>query len=373
MLTAFRDAQIPLLAAMLLGGCSAKLARAVRRRSVAAGLGPTALFPLRLRPLAAGTFCALELGMGIGLLLTATSIGAGAPAKLLRVGTCLLFVVATCALVELRSMRPDIGCGCFGEFSSAPITGRTLTRSLLLAGAAVLTITLPPVQVPKSIGAIAPSAVLLVLELGILAWLSPELRDVLVQVGYSAPCELRLVSPEQTLATLQRTAQWRRHAALIADDEPLDVWRELCWRYLAFRGRYNGKEAEMIFAVYLQSRRPLVLSALVDAATGAVIPWPVTSGRPVSWRWARLPRRGAHASPQPARRTWQDERPARSQARGGPALGRPAAPAALRGPTRIAAPARLAAQGGLAAPGGLPAPGHVAAQDPPRAAGSSAG
>ena len=51
MLTALGQAQIPLLAAMLLGGCAAKFARGIRRRSIDAGLGPTALFPLRLRPL----------------------------------------------------------------------------------------------------------------------------------------------------------------------------------------------------------------------------------------------------------------------------------------------------------------------------------
>ena len=51
MLRELGDIQIPVLAFMLLGGCSAKAARAIRRRSITAGLGPTALFPLRLRPL----------------------------------------------------------------------------------------------------------------------------------------------------------------------------------------------------------------------------------------------------------------------------------------------------------------------------------
>src|SRR5260221_10705745 len=129
MLTELGVAQIPLLAAMLVGGCSAKFARAVQRRSIDAGLGPTALFPLKLRPWAAGMLCAVEFGMGIGLIVTAGTLGAGAPAKLVRVGTCLLFVVATCALIELRSIRPDIGCRCFGDFSSTPITTRTLLRS----------------------------------------------------------------------------------------------------------------------------------------------------------------------------------------------------------------------------------------------------
>lgn len=309
MLTALRDIQIPLLAAMLLGGCSAKLARAVQRRSVSAGLGPTALFPLKLRPIAAGTLCAVELGIGISLILTSGRLGQGAAAWLIRLSTCLLFVVATCALIELRSIRPDIGCGCFGEFSTSPITGRTLARSMLLATAALATVNLRPIQVPRTVSGAAPMLIMLVAELAIFGLLSPEVRDVLVRIGYSAPCELRVQSPEQTLATLQRSAQWRRHSALIADQEPVDMWRELCWRYVAFRSRYNGRDAELVFAVYLQNRRPAVLSVLVDAATGAVMPWPVSSGRPAGWRWRRLLRRGSHAAPQPELPSWLGDLP----------------------------------------------------------------
>jgi hypothetical protein len=309
MLTALGDAQIPLLAAMLIGGCSAKFARAVRRRSIDAGLGPTALFPLRLRPWAAGTFCAVELSMGIALIVTAGQFGAGTPAKLVRVGTCVLFVVATCALIELRSIRPDIGCGCFGDFSSTPITARTLLRSILLAVAALGTVYLAPIRPPHRFDDVTLTLIFLVAELAIFGLLSPELRDVLVRIGYSEPCELRVQSPEQTLATLQRTTQWRRNAALIANDQPLDVWRELCWRYLSFPSRYNGREAELVFAVYLQTRRPIVLAALVDAATGLVIPWPVSSARTVGWRPARLLRRGGHAARQPTIPSWLgDER-----------------------------------------------------------------
>lgn len=313
MLTALGVAQIPLLAAMLIGGCSAKFARAVRRRSIDAGLGPTALFPLRFRPWAAGTLCAVELGMGIGLIVTAGTLGAGAPAKLVRLGTCLLFVVATCALIELRSIRPDIGCGCFGEFSSTPITTRTLVRSSLLAVAALGTVNLAPIRPPQRFGDVALTLIFLLAELAIFGLLSPEVRDVLVRIGYSEPCELRVQSPEQTLATLLRTNQWRRNAALIAGDQPLDVWRELCWRYVAFPSRYNGREAEMVFAVYLQTRRPIVLTALVDAATGVVIPWPVSSARPIGWRRAWLPSRGVHAAPQPAFPSWLSDVPGQAR------------------------------------------------------------
>ena len=50
MLYALREVQIPLVAAMLLGACVAKFGRALRTGSMDDGLGPTALFPMRLGP-----------------------------------------------------------------------------------------------------------------------------------------------------------------------------------------------------------------------------------------------------------------------------------------------------------------------------------
>jgi len=115
---------------------------------------------------------------------------------------------------------------------------------------------------------------------------------------------LRVVSAEQTIATLRRSVQWRKHSALLAADEPLDTWRELCWRYITYPSRYNGKDAQLVFAVYLQHRRPVVLSVLVDAATGAVIAWPVSSARSTEWRRPRLPRRRSYAPRQPELPAW---------------------------------------------------------------------
>lgn len=293
------DVQIPVLALMLLGGCAAKLARTVQRKSIDAGLGPTALFPVRLRRWAAAMLCAFEFAFGAGLILTSGSAGQGPPAELVRLGTTLLFIVATCALIELRSIRPDIGCGCFGEFSSTPITGRTLARSALLAVAALGTIDTPPVQLPHTAGGAMAELLLIGIELGLIGVLSPEVRDVLIRIGYSAPCELRVISPAQTLAVLQRSAQWRRHSAMIADHQPSDMWRELCWRYITFPSRLADRDTELVFAVYLQHRRPIVLPVLVDAATGAVLPWPASAPRRgLAWR-VRLPRRELSRSPQP--------------------------------------------------------------------------
>jgi hypothetical protein len=281
---ALGDVQLPVLAALLLSASLAKVIRALRGGSVDAGLGPTALFPLRLRRPAAIGICVLEFGFGAGLILTAGELGAGTPAKLIRLGTALLFIVATCALIELRSVRPDIGCGCFGEFSTTPVDDRTVTRSALLALAAMETARLPPVQLPGS-----PVQALLVLvlfgaELTVLATMSPEVREALVRLGYSAPCELWTESPERTLEALRKSVQWRRHSDLITDHQPYDMWRELCWRYVAFPASSGGRAAELVFAVYVQSRRPAVRSVLVDAVTGAVLPWPSGPDRqPLAW------------------------------------------------------------------------------------------
>ena len=285
MLTALGDAQLPLLATLLLGACAAKLGRAVRSRSMGAGLGPTALFPLRLRRPAAITLCLVELGLGSGLVLTAGRLGDGAAAELIRLGTALLFIVATCSLIELRSVRPDIGCGCFGEFSSAPVTGRTLARSALLAVAALGSARVGPMTL-QATRPIAPQILLfLAAELAVLAVISPEVRDVLVRIGYSAPCELRVLSQEQTLAVLQRSAQWRRYSALVTDQQPSDMWRELCWRYVTFPSRFGGRDTELVFALYLEHYRPAVLSVMVDAATGAVVRWPAQPGWRAGRRW----------------------------------------------------------------------------------------
>ena len=290
LLTAAEDAQIPLLSAMLLGGCSAKLVRVLRTRTMAAALGPTALFPVRLRRPVAVVLCATELALGIGLIVTAGRLGRGEPASAVRLLVAVLFLVATCALVELRNTRPDLGCGCFGEYSTAPVSVRTLARSALLAVSALLTIGLAPMQPPRA-GLPAVTVLgILVAEFALIGALSPELGEGLVRLGYTEPCELRLVPAERTLAALRRSSAWRRHAGIITADVPADVWRELCWRYVVFPGRVLDRETEIVFAVYMKQRRPPIRAAVLDSATGDVLSWP-QAGRP-----GRIP----HPVPEPA-------------------------------------------------------------------------
>lgn len=281
-----RTVQIPLLSALLLSGCTAKLIRVLRVGSLDVGLGPTALFPMRLRRPLAMAMCVLELGLGIGLIATAGQMGRGAPATCVRLGTGLLFLVATCSLLELRAARPNVGCGCFGDFSHAPVNWRTLSRSALLSLAGLATLGLDPIQQPHTKRTALIMLGMLAAELALVACLSPELGEALIRLGYSEPCELRVMPADRTLAALRRSKQWRRHAGLITADVPIDEWRELCWRYVVFPARQGEREAEIVFAVFLRQRRPQIHTALVDAITGQPVPW-AAAPAPRQWTMPR--------------------------------------------------------------------------------------
>jgi len=270
-LSAARQVQIPLLSAMLLGGCAAKAHRAVRERSIAAGLSPTAMFPLRLRRPMTIAMCASELGLGVGLLLTAGRAGAGPPATAVRLATALLFLTAVGALHELRDRRPGAGCGCFGEFSDTPVGLRTITRSALLCVAAVAAVGVPPLREPSSSAQAGLLLAVLGAELAVLAALSPEFGEILVRLGYSEPCELRRLPVERTLHTLRASSTWRRYRRQLTAAEPSDVWREGCWRFVMYPGTAAGRRVDVVFAVYMQGRRPPVRAAVLDAATDEVI------------------------------------------------------------------------------------------------------
>lgn len=316
-----REAQVPLLSAMLLGGCAAKLARVLRVGSMDAGLGPTALFPLRLRRSVAITTCAMEFACGVALILTAGGLGRGGAATAVRILTSLLFLVATCALIELRSSHPETGCGCFGDFSRAPVSGRTLARSALFAVAALATIGLPPLRAPHPGIDAARLLGIFAIELAVIALLSPELGEALTRLGYSEPCELRRLPTVRTLAALRRSSQWRKRAWLISTEVPVDMWRELCWRYVVFPARIGDRATEIIFAVYLRPHRPLVHSALVDSATGEVLAWPAPPAR----------RRGLFAG----KPLWTGAEPGGAGAPGGGAVAvSPAAPSPGTGTER---------------------------------------
>src|SRR5271166_3827122 len=193
-LQVIREVQIPLVAVMLLGACVTKLLRMRRTGSLDSGLGPPALFPMNLRRSVALTMCVVECGLGLGLIVTAgdTKVTGGlAAATVVRIGAGLLFAVATSALIELRTVRPDLGCGCFGDFSTAPVSGRTIARSAFLAAAVLSTIGLRAITAPRTHRAGLEVLAIVCAELLLIGFLSPEVGEGLIRLGYSEPCELR--------------------------------------------------------------------------------------------------------------------------------------------------------------------------------------
>jgi hypothetical protein len=260
-----REIQVPLLAVLLLGACAAKARRVLSARSVSAGTGPTAIFPVGLRRPAAIGLCAAELSLGLGLLCTT---GAGTPALVFRVAATLLFGTAVGALYELRVRRPDAGCGCFGELSRTPVNWRVITRAVLLGAAALATVGAPPLRLPGSAGQAWLVIAAAVAELAALTALSPEVGQALIRLSHSEPCELREVPVARTLTALHASPSWRRYQEFLTAAAPSDVWREGCWRFVVFPGLLARRPTEVVFAVYLAGRRPPVRVGLVDADLG---------------------------------------------------------------------------------------------------------
>ena len=287
MLTSVRELQLPLLTVLLVGGCAAKGWRVLRTRSITAAMVPTGLLPLRLRRPIMMVMCATEFALGLALIATAGKVGAagpGLPAAMVRAGTALFFLVAVGALNETRQRRPDAGCGCFGEFSDTPIGWRTITRAGVLCAAAAATIGLPPLRMPSSPTTAELCLAALAFELSLLAFLSPELGEILVRLGYSEPCELRRLPVGRTLAALHSSSQWRRYAGQVSAAAPADVWREGCWRFVVYPGSARGRPVDIVFAIYLQTRRPPVRVAVLDADTDEVLGRPELASLSLSRR-----------------------------------------------------------------------------------------
>jgi hypothetical protein len=264
-----REAQVLLLAVLLLGGCAAKVRRVIRARSIARETGPTALFPVRLRRPVAIVVCGSEFGLGVGLLVTAGAFGAGAPALAVRWLTVVLFGTAIGALHVLRTRRPAAGCGCFGDLSDTPVNWRTLTRTALLCGAAVAALSAPALHKPASAQQAIVVLGVLVVEVSVLVALSPEFAEIMVRLGHNEPCEVRRLPVARSLTALRASSQWRQYHRNLITKEPADIWREGCWRFAVFPGMLAGRHVEVVFAVYLKPRRPQVRVGVFDSSAAS--------------------------------------------------------------------------------------------------------
>jgi hypothetical protein len=281
MLNLVRELQVGLLAVLLISGSAAKLWHASGAGSPGYSTGPTTLFPVRLRRPAATALCATEFALGAGLLLTASTAGAGGPAVIIRAATFVLFCTAVGALHELRGHRPDAGCGCFGELSRTPVSWRAITRAALLCVAALAAIGAPPVRMPHSAGQAWLTLAVATAELALLAALSPEVGQLMIQLSHAEPCELREVPVDRTLSALRSSASWRRYQQFLVGAVPADVWREGCWRFVVFPGVLASRQVEVVFAVYLAGRHGPVHVGVLDTGADLDGPWSGSSQDPL--------------------------------------------------------------------------------------------
>ncbi|GAA3419261.1 hypothetical protein [Streptosporangium vulgare] len=70
---------------------------------------------------------------------------------------------------------------------------------------------------------------------------------------------------------------------MLASKEPVDSWRELCWRFFVYPGSsHAGDPVEVVFAVYLSGRHPAVRVAMVDSDGRPVTPGTLAESLPIS-------------------------------------------------------------------------------------------
>ncbi len=251
--------QLPLLALVLVAAGLAKLTLRGPDRGVDGGLADRLRHHRGLATLVASAEC----GLGVAVLTV--------PEPAVRLAVAAWFAGATWIVDELRTRRPEDGCGCFGTLSSTRIGKRVIARPLLLTAAATAAIGAPP----SGLGALERGAALqwplLAGELGVLLALSPEV-GVLLARRSRPPCELRAASLPETIRALHHSPAWREYAPILTEADPVEVWRELCWRFLVYPGQVERTEVEVVFAVSLAGeRRPVVRVAMAETMPEAAL------------------------------------------------------------------------------------------------------
>jgi hypothetical protein len=268
----FAGSQVLVLSGVLIAACLSKLA--IRESFAAAdpeGPGGSTAVALRdSRPLTVGLALA-EGALGVALLVTAHPS--------VRLAAIMGFASATWVVSELRTHRPEGGCGCFGALSTHRVGARAVVRAALFTGAATATLGFPGTGLDAFREKTILMGIMLLAEVVLIVALSPEIDVLLGRLRTPVPCELRTASLSETHDALRAHHLWREHQDMLTSTTPIDVWRELCWRLLAYPGRLNGEEVEIVFAVSLEERRPVVRTAvLVPEATAAPADGRGTSG-----------------------------------------------------------------------------------------------
>lgn len=269
MIEAFEGSQVLLLSAVLIAACLSKLTireplvlNAAREpgpptaHDAPRGVPDPAAVTLRDSPALTVGLAIAEGSLGVALMITSHPC--------VRLVTIMGFASATWVVSELRTRRPEGGCGCFGALSTGRVEFRSVARAGLFTGCAIIMIGVPRTGLDVLRSSLGWVGVVLVVEFTVFLSLSPEIGVLLTRRRSSVPCELRTGPLTQTYERLHASEVWREHSAVLTSTTPVDVWRELCWRLLAYPGRVDGRDVEIVFAVSMARRRPEIRSSVVD-------------------------------------------------------------------------------------------------------------
>ncbi|MBC6457107.1 MauE/DoxX family redox-associated membrane protein [Actinomadura sp. HBU206391] len=279
MIEALQHSQLLLVSAALITACLTKLANPDLRTPVAYGdPAPSPAFVVRdSRPMAIGLALS-EGALGVALLVT--------PHPSVRVLTVLGFASATWVVSELRTYRPEDGCGCFGALSAGRIGIRCVARTALFTAAAIVALGVPHTGIDVLRTSLGWVGIMLTAEILLFIAVSPEADVLLDRLRSRVPCELRTAPLSETYDILRASTAWREHEDLLVSRTPVDVWRELCWRLFAYQGRVAGQDVEIVFAVSMEEHHPAVRSAILEGV-GSEISAPAAeqtsaAGRPIA-------------------------------------------------------------------------------------------
>lgn len=237
MISALRDAQIPFLALILLAASGAKLAG--RKGTVTL------------------TVAVSESVLAIALLTTRFG--------LVRLASVVFFATATSVVAERVQRGADEGCGCFGTLSAAPSGRRGVVRAAMMMVCSVVALAVPGSGLEVIWAATPQLVTVLAAEVALFLALSPELTVVVDRSFHQTPCELRDVPLAETYGTLRASRAWRANSDLLTGEEPSDVWREQCHRFVAYPAEIDGRPGDVVFAVPVGGRpRSVRVGIVVD-------------------------------------------------------------------------------------------------------------
>lgn len=193
------------------------------------------------------------------------------PSSLLgSIPAAVCFVTASVA-IELALRRSSAqDCGCMGALGRARVSRKTLSRACLLAAMATVAV-IAPAPWYDGIPSLPVALIALLEGTLLLGPLSPDLRLAQRLRLARFNCDVEPILPGETLNVLRGTRLWARIRGDLRSLEPIDTWREACWRFLSFPAVYRGRQATAVFAVHLGRSRRLDAVALVDDQTDQVL------------------------------------------------------------------------------------------------------